>query len=80
MNQAGNFDRNQLVSFLTYLGFLTFSPNHGSDNSHISLEYRLPNEIFFQAFLDYLALKGMTSPFLSTSIYWRWLRKGTSKD
>lgn len=57
LNQSDLFDRDQMVSLLTYLGFLTCDP-YKSVKGSPDVWYRSPNEASYQTFLDCLARQG----------------------
>ena len=54
LNKSNNFGREQAVSMLTYLGFLTRDPQK-TDGSSQDVWYRCPNEACYQTFLDCVA-------------------------
>ncbi|MDY6322059.1 MAG: AAA family ATPase [Succinivibrio sp.] len=54
LNKANNFGREQAVSILTYMGFLTRDPKRTGDAS-LDVWYRCPNEACYQTFLDCVA-------------------------
>ncbi len=51
LNQVDYFDFNGLVSLLKYLGYLSFAKSSGSADG--SVEYRCPNEVYYQIFVRY---------------------------
>ncbi len=53
LNQTEQFDRQQMMSLLSYLGFLTYDPEGSAAN--LADTFHCPNEIFFEAFADYAA-------------------------
>ena len=63
LNKAKNFSREQTVSMLTYLGFLTRDPKKTGDAS-LDVWYRCPNEACYQTFLDCVAERsGLERPY-----------------
>ncbi len=51
LNQVEYFDFNGLVSLLKYLGYLSFARSSGSAGGPV--EYRCPNEVYYQIFVRY---------------------------
>ena len=51
LNQVDYFYFNGLVSLLKYLGYLSFAKGSGSAGD--SVEYRCPNEVYYQIFVRY---------------------------
>ena len=63
LNKSNNFGREQAVSMLTYLGFLTRDPQKTDDSSQ-DVWYRCPNEACYQTFLDCVAERsGLERPY-----------------
>ncbi len=63
LNKAKNFSREQTVSMLTYLGFLTRDPKKTGDAS-LDVWYCCPNEACYQTFLDCVAERsGLERPY-----------------
>ncbi len=63
LNKSNNFGREQAVSMLTYLGFLTRDPLKSADAS-LDVWYRCPNEVCYQTFLDCVAERsGLERPY-----------------
>lgn len=55
LNQTDFLDTQQMISLLSYMGYLTYDPALSAAN--LSDTYHCPNEIFYEMFVDYASRK-----------------------